>query len=356
MSAASPVPAVPKRRFNAAELTGIIFRLREVGIFVALLVCIVIFSVKASNFFTVGNWQDIGTDVAMVAVVAVGETMVVLTRNIDLSVGSIVGVSSFIAANTLQHHHHANLLLVAILAALVGCACGLGNGLLVAYGKIPAIIATLATLAIYRGIDFELTNGENVLAANLPQNFLNFSSDTPLGVPVLAWIAIALAIVGAAILRWLPWARDFYAIGSNPEAARATGIPVARRLIAAFMLSGTLAGVGGFMFAARFGGVDATSGTSFEFMVVTAVVIGGVNVFGGSGSVLGAMLGALLVATIDNGFTLLRFSEFWKIFFEGAAIVVAVTVDALLNKRLQELLRRRRRPELTSLVELEAKA
>ena len=93
------------------------------------------------------------------------------------------------------------------------------------------------------------------------------------------------------------------------------------------------------MFAARFGGVDATSGTSFEFMVVTAVVIGGVNVFGGSGSVLGAMLGALLVAVIDNGFTLLRFSEFWKIFFEGAAIVVAVTVDALLNKRLQELLR-----------------
>jgi rhamnose transport system permease protein len=162
--------------------------------------------------------------------------------------------------------------------------------------------------------------------------------------------------VGAAILRWAPWARDFYAIGSNPEAARATGIPVARRLIAAFMLSGALAGVGGFMFAARFGGVDATSGTSFEFMVVTAVVIGGVNVFGGSGSVLGAMLGALLVATIDNGFTLLRFSEFWKIFFEGAAIVVAVTVDALLNKRLQELLRRRRRPELTSLVELEAKA
>src|SRR5882762_4146910 len=109
-------PPIPKRRFNATELTGMIFRLREVGIFVALLVCIVIFSVKASNFLTVGNWQDIGTDVAMVAVVAVGETMVVLTRNIDLSVGSIVGVSSFVAANTLQHHHGANLFLIAILA------------------------------------------------------------------------------------------------------------------------------------------------------------------------------------------------------------------------------------------------
>ena len=121
-----------------------------------------------------------------------------------------------------------------------------------------------------------------------------------------------------------------------------------RRLIAAFALSGLLAGLGGWMFAARFAGVDATSGNGFEFAVVTAVVIGGVNVFGGSGSVLGAMLGALLVATIDDGFTLLRFSEFWKIFFEGAAIVVAVTVDALLNQRLQEVLRRRRRPELAT--------
>jgi rhamnose transport system permease protein len=345
-----------RSRFSAAELTGVVFRLREVGIFAALLICIVIFAVRAENFLTVGNWQDIGTDVAMVAVVAVGETMVVLTRNIDLSVGSIVGLTAYVGANTMQHHHHYPIIVIALIAALVGAVCGLGNGLLVAYGKIPAIIATLATLAIYRGIDFELTNGENVLSANLPANFLNLSSESPLGIPSLAWIAIGIAIAGAAILRWLPWARDFYAIGSNPDAAHNTGIPVARRLIAAFLLSGTLAGVGGFMFAARFGGVDATSGNAFEFMVVTAVVIGGVNVFGGSGSVLGAMLGALLVATIDNGFTLLRFSEFWKIFFEGAAIVVAVTVDALLNKRLQELLRRRRRPELTTLVELDAKA
>jgi rhamnose transport system permease protein len=347
MNAVSP----KTRRISAAELTGMVFRLREVGIAAALLICIAIFSIKAGNFLTVGNWQDIGTDVAMVAVVAVGQTMVVLTRNIDLSVGSIVGLTAYVGANFMQHHHHAPIVVVAIIASLVGCACGLGNGLLVAYGKIPAIIATLATLAIYRGIDFELTNGENVLSANLPANFLNFSSEAPLGIPSLAWIAIAVALVGAAILRWAPWARDFYAIGSNPDAARNTGIPVARRLIAAFMLSGALAGLGGFMFAARFGGVDATSGNAFEFMVVTAVVIGGVNVFGGSGSVLGAMLGALLVAVIDNGFTLLRFSEFWKIFFEGAAIVVAVTVDALLNKRLQELLRRRRRPELATLLD-----
>jgi rhamnose transport system permease protein len=344
------VSAVAARR-SAAGLAEAAFRLRELGIFAALVICIVLFSVRATNFLTVGNWQDIATDVAMVAVVAVGETMVVLTRNIDLSVGSVVGLTAYISSNTLQHHHHLPLVVIALIAMGVGAACGLGNGILVAYGRIPAIIATLATLSIYRGILFEITHGQNVLASNLPANFLNFSSHTPLGLPILAWIALVVAVIGAVILRWAPWARDFYAIGSNPDAARFTGIPIGRRLLAAFILSGALAGLGGFMFAARFAGVDATSATGFEFAVVTAVVIGGVNVFGGSGSILGAMLGAILVATIDNGFTLLRISEFWKIFFEGAAIVVAVTVDALLNKRLQELLRRRRRPELATLAE-----
>jgi rhamnose transport system permease protein len=340
------VTTAARPRISAAALATAAFRLRELGIFAALLVCIVLFSVKATNFLTVGNWQDIGTDVAMVAVVAVGETMVVLTRNIDLSVGSVVGLTAYICSNTLQHHHHAPIVLIALVAVGVGALCGLGNGLLVAFGRIPAIIATLATLSIYRGVLFEITHGQNVLASNLPQNFLNLSSKTPLGIPFLAWIAIVVALIGGALLRWARWARDFYAIGSNPDAARFTGIPVSRRVVTAFILSGAFAGLGGFMFAVQFAGVDATSGTGFELAVVTAVVIGGVNVFGGSGTVLGAMLGALLVATVDNGFTLLRISEFWKIFFEGAAIVVAVTIDALIGQQLQEVLRRRRRPEL----------
>ena len=144
----------------------------------------------------------------------------------------------------------------------------------------------------------------------------------------------------------MPWARDFYAIGSNPDAARLAGIRVGRRVLTAFAISGALAGLGGFMFAARFASVDAIAGRSFEFDVVTAVVIGGVNVFGGVGTVLGAVLGAILVATIANGFTLLKISEFWKIFFEGTAIVAAVTVDAVITQRLQEILRRRRRAAL----------
>jgi rhamnose transport system permease protein len=334
------------RRLSPQALAAAAFRLREIGIFVALAATVLFFSVRASNFATVANWRDIATDVAMVVVVAVGETMVVLTRNIDLSVGSIVGLTAYVSSETLAHHHGVPIVVIALLATAIGLACGIGNGLLVTVGRIPAIIATLATLAIYRGLLFEVTHGQNVFASQLPKGFLDLAAETPAGLPSLAWIAVGIALVGAAILSWAPWARDFYAIGSNPDAARLAGIRVGRRVLGAFAISGALAGLGGFMFAARFASVDAVAGRGFEFDVVTAVVIGGVNVFGGSGTVLGAVLGAILVATIDDGFTLLKISEFWKIFFEGTAIVAAVTVDALITQRLQELLRRRRRAEL----------
>jgi len=333
-------------RFSAHDLAAAAFRLRELGIFVALGATVLFFSVKATNFATVSNWRDIATDVAMVVVVAVGETMVVLTRSIDLSVGSIVGLTAYVSSDTLAHHNGLPIGVVVLLAMAIGLACGIGNGLLVVVGRIPAIIATLATLAIYRGLVFEVSSGQNVLASQLPTRFLDLAAKTPAGLPTLAWIAVGVALAGGLVLQWAPWARDLYAIGSNPDAARLAGIAVGRRVLGAFAISGALAGLGGFMFAARFASVDAVAGRGFEFDVVTAVVIGGVNVFGGSGTVLGATLGALLVASIDDGFTLLKISEFWKIFFEGTAIVVAVTVDAVITQRLQEALRRRRRAEL----------
>jgi rhamnose transport system permease protein len=333
------------RRVSPQTLAAAAFRLRELGIFVALVASVLFFSVRAHGFATVGNWQDIATNVAIVVVVAVGETMVVLTRNIDLSVGSIVGLTAYLSAHALAHHHGLPIVVVALYAIAIGLGAGIVNGLLVVVGRIPAIIATLATLSIFRGLDFEATHGQNVIAYQLPNSFLNLASHKPLGVPVLAWIALAVAVAGGVLLRYATWGRDLYAIGSSPQAARFAGISVGRRVMLAFALSGALAGLGGFLFAARFASVDAVAGSGFELDVVTAVVIGGVNVFGGSGTIAGAVLGAVLVGTIQNGFTLLKLSEFWKIFFNGTAIVAAVTIDALVTQRLQEALRRRRRAE-----------
>jgi rhamnose transport system permease protein len=334
------------RGISAQSLVSAAFRLRELGIGIALVLTVLLFSVRATNFATVSNWQDIASDVAMVVVVAVGETMVVLTRNIDLSVGSIAGLSAYLSADTLATYHGLPIAVMALIAVGVGLAAGLVNGLLVAVGRIPAIIATLATLSIYRGLLFEATGGNYVFPNELPQSFQNLAAEKPLGLPFLAWVALGVALAGGAVLRWAPWARDFYAIGSNPDAARLVAVPVTRRVMTAFVISGALAGLGGFMYAVRFANVDTNSARGFELDVVTAVVIGGVNVFGGSGTILGATLGALLVVVIDNGFTLLKFSEFWKIFFEGTAIVVAVTLDALIKRRVQDSLRRRRRAGL----------
>ena len=331
------------RAVSPQALASAVLRLRELGIAIALLFTVLLFSLRATNFATVSNWQDIASDVAVVIVVAVGETIVVLTRNIDLSVGSIAGLSAYLAAQTLATHHGLPIVVMALIAVGVGLAAGLVNGVLVAVGRIPAIIATLATLSIYRGLVFQATGGDYVFPNDLPQSFQDLAAEKPLGLPFLAWVALGVALVGGAVLRWAPWARDFYAIGSNPEAARLVAVPVVRRVITAFAISGALAGLGGFMFAVRFANVDTNTARGFEFDVITAVVIGGVNVFGGSGTILGVTLGALLVATIDNGFTLLKFSEFWKIFFEGTAIVVAVTLDALVKGRVQDALRRRRR-------------
>jgi len=344
------------RSVSPHTLASAAFRLREAGIFIALGVAVVFFWARANNFMTVANWQDIATDVALVGVLAVGQTMVILTRNIDLSVGSIVGLTAYLSSNTLADHHGIPIAAIALMAIGIGLGLGLINGLLVTVGRIPAIIATIGTLAIYRGVLFEITGGQNVLAFELPDSFLDLAAKKPLGLPTLAWITLGVAILGAAVLRWAPWGRDFYAVGSNPEAARYAGIPVGRRVLTAFAISGALAGLGGFMFAARFASVDAVAGTNLELDAVTAVVIGGVNVFGGSGTVLGAVLGAVLVATIQDGFTLLKLSEFWKIFFNGTAIVVAVTIDALVTQRLQEALRRRRRAEVVAARHREAQA
>lgn len=330
------------RGLKPQQLAAAAFRLREIGIVIALGVAVVFFTIRAPNFLTVGNWQDIAKDVAIVVVVAVGETMVVLTRNIDLSVGSIVGVSAYVCADFFAGHGDAPLALVALIAVGVGAGLGLINGLLVVVARIPAIIATLATLAIYRGLSFQITQGEQISAFQLPDRFLDLAATKPLGLPTLAWFALVIAVLGSAVLRWSGWGRDLYAIGSNPEAARVAGIRAGRRVILAFTLCGSLAGLGGFLWASRFPNVDAVAATDFELDVITAVVIGGVNVFGGSGTILGVVLGAVLVATIQDGFTLLRLSEFWKMFFNGAAIVAAVTIDALVTRRLQEALRRRR--------------
>jgi len=285
--------------------------------------------------------RDLLLNASVVAVLAAGQTLVVVTRNVDLSVGSVLGISAFLTAQTFADHPGMPIVVGMLLGTLIGLVCGAVNGLLVAVGRVPSLVVTLGTLYVFRGVDFALAQGTQINATNLPDELLAMGNGRLFGIPVLVLITLAVVAAAALYLRSYRSGRDLYAIGSNPEAAVLAGIPVPRRVFTAFLLSGTVAGLAGALWVARYGTVDAAAGTGLELQVVAAVVVGGVAIFGGSGTVVGAALGALLLGTIASCLVVLRIPAFWQQAISGALLIGAITVDRLLALRLARELRGR---------------
>lgn len=231
---------------------------------------------------------------------------------------------------------------MALLAgAAVGAVAGAVNGILVRYGNVPALVVTLGTLYVVRGITYFWAGGSQINADELPQGFLDFGNAAVAGVPVLVLLAAVVLIVPAVVLRNYRVGRELYAMGSSPQAARLAGIPVGRRTVGAFVVSGGLAGLAGVLFAARFGTIDAAAGTGYELNVVAAVVVGGVAVFGGSGTVWGAALGALLLTTIGSALAVLEINQFWQQAIVGALILLSIGADRLVAARVAASLKKR---------------
>jgi rhamnose transport system permease protein len=318
-------------------------RFREGGILVFLLLLVLAFSLRTPSFFSGGNFRDILLDISLLVIVAVGETMVIISRNIDLSVGSIMGFGAFVAAVLVKDYPHVSIAGIVIAGIAAGAGLGLINGLLVAVGNLPAIIATLGTLFIYRGATFLLgqqtTAGGQVYSEELSSSFTDLATNSTLGIPNLIFFAAVVAIIFAYALRYTRFGRRIYAVGSNPDAAILAGVNVRRTTLAVFLLSGALAGLASVLYASRFANVTTTEASGFELQVIAAVVIGGTNIFGGSGSILGTVLGALLLGNIGNYLAVSGLSEFWQRVVQGAIILVAIVVDALISRRLQRVLR-----------------
>ncbi len=328
----SPIPK------NGNRLVGLVSRVREAGLLVVLLLLIIVVGVQVPEFLTLSNMVQILLSVSILAIVAVGETLVILTRNIDLSVGSVVGFAAFVAADLFKQHPGANLLLGILLGCALGLVLGALNGLIVTWGRVPAIVVTLGTLYAYRGLDFLYAQGNQVSASDVPNSFLSLATAPLLGIPILIWFAVLIALIAGYFLHSSRTGRQLYAIGSNPEAASLVGIRSNLLVFGAFAISGLLSGFAGVLWGARFATVDATAATGLELQVIAAVVVGGVNTFGGSGTIFGAMLGAIVLGTIDNSLSFLRVSQFWLQAIDGAAILVAVTLDAFIKRWMQRLL------------------
>ncbi len=322
---------------------------REVILLVVTVGLLLFFASQIPNYFDPRSVNRLTTGLAIPLVVAVGQVLVVLTRNIDLSVSSMVGLTAYVVGTLLTRSQDMPPLVALALAMAIGLVLGAINGLIVAYGRVPAIIATLGTLALYRVVLVEFSGARTVTTADLPDWLndvpsANVASVGGYDLRLMVGIALVVAALGQLTLRYLPFGRRLYAIGSNPEAARTAGLPVQRDVFTAFTICGALSGLAGFMFLVRFGNITVTAAQGLELQVVAAVVVGGVNIFGGSGSMIGALLGVLMIETLQQ--SLLRWagiSEFVKDAILGLLILVAVTADTIILGRLREMWVRVRR-------------
>jgi rhamnose transport system permease protein len=334
--AASAQPGASSRR-----LTERVFRVRETGIIAVLIVFVAITVSIQPRFASQQEVLFILANTTVFALLALGETMVVVSRNVDLSIGSVLGLSAYLSASLFGKVHGIPIPVVFLVGLAIGLAVGAANGLMVAIGRVPSLVVTLATLYIVRGIDIMVAGGNEVIAQTLPNSFIEIPKANVLGVPYLAIVIAVVIGAGAYYLRSFRSGRDLYAMGSNPEAARLAGIPVGRRVLTAFTVSGGIAGVAGVLWAAQYQTVQSTAGTGYELQVIAAVVVGGVAIFGGSGSAVGAAIGALLLQTINSALYVLGISSIWEMAIAGLLLLVAITLDRAISVRLTAALRRR---------------
>lgn len=341
-----PSPATPGAAASAQgerrDLVDLVLRFRTLGILVVLVVFVLITTLIQPSFLHGSNIRFVLVDATLYALVAIGETFVVITRNVDLSVGSVVGLSAYVSGNMFQTHHGIAIPLVFLIGIAVGVVCGVVTGLITAIGRVPSLVVTLAMLYIIRGVDTIIVGSGQVVASSLPNSFINLSQDTVAGIPDLAVVTAILVGIAAYYLRSYRSGRELYAIGSDPDAARLAGIPIAKRVFFAFVLSGALAGLGGVFWATQYNTIDSTAATGLELQVVASVVVGGVAIFGGSGSVIGAALGALLLQTINVALNVLGIPSLWTEAIAGFLLLVAITLDRGIQLRLAAALRKRR--------------
>jgi rhamnose transport system permease protein len=334
------VAAPPASSHSVAEL---LVRFRELGIVLALVIVVVATTSVNTNFVSVTSLQNLLSSAAIIALLAIGETIVIITRNVDLSIGSVLGISAYAVGVVFKDHPGVPLPVVFLIALGIGLACGILNGAVVTIARVPSLVVTLGTLYIIRGVVGAWAGGNQVNASMLPETFNKIGYGTIAGVPYLGIIAIVAVAIATYAMRSFRTARDFYAIGSDPAAARLAGIPVGPRVFLAFALSGGIAGIAGAVWLSYYGSVDAIAGVGYEFQVIAAVVVGGVAIFGGSGTVLGAALGALLLNTINSALVVVNVSSFWSQALAGALLVGAIAFDRLIAIRVAPALRTRRR-------------
>lgn len=319
-----------------------LLRARELSLMLILAVLVLATGLINERFLSGQNLRDMLLNVSLIALAVVGQTLVLLMRHVDLSVSSVVGLSAYLTGMVFVSFPALPWPIALLGGFVFGSGLGLLNGLLVAYGRVPALVATLGTLYVFRGVDYAIVKGGQINASQLPASFLEVATGSLLGLPLLVWLTLAFVLGFAVYLRSYRAGREYYAVGSNVDAATLAGIAVQSRTLTGFVLSGAIAGLVGVLYLARYGTVDATAGTGLELQVVAAAVVGGVSISGGVGTLAGAGMGALLLGVIASALVTLRAPAFWQQAIQGALLLLAISVDALLVGRAARAARAQR--------------
>ncbi|TCD15267.1 ABC transporter permease [Oricola cellulosilytica] len=308
-------------------------RSREFWLAVIIAVMIVATNFRSPGFASPGNLASIFNDTAILLILALGQMTVILTRSIDLSMASNLALTGMIVALINAAYPAIPVPALMVLAAFCGVVLGAFNGALVWLLGIPAIVVTLGTLTIYRGLIFLIAGGQWVNADAMSSSFVQLTRTDLLGLPLLSWYAIVVAAGFFLLMTRTSVGRSIYAIGVNPTASIYAGIDVGRTKFVAFCLSGMLSGFCGYLWVSRYviGSVEVAKG--YELTIVAACVIGGISIAGGVGTVVGAVLGALFLGVINSALPVINISPFWQMAISGAAIILAVVLNARGEKR-----------------------
>jgi rhamnose transport system permease protein len=316
-----------------SRLLGLLRR-RETSILAALLVMVVATAAVSPTFvFSADGWRNLLLNPAIYMVLAIGVAFVIITRSVDLSVGSTMGLTAFLVGSVYIAWPSMPAVVAFLLGTAFGALLGLLNGGLVAVAKVPGMVITLGTMYIFRGVNILWAGSTRINASQMGEDFLAFGNAQVVGIPALTILAVAVLLVAAWYLHNTRSGRELYAIGSAPEAAELYGLPVRQRMLMSFVVSGAMAGLAGVMFAARYGTIASNAGTGYELQAIGAAVIGGVAITGGSGTVIGAAFGAILLATINSALPVLGIQSFWQRAVVGALILGAIILDRVLADR-----------------------
>jgi ribose transport system permease protein len=307
----------------SSELKTIAYRLIAVAV-----ICLAL-SLVSDAFFTSNNILNVLRQTSLLFLLAAGSTLVILTGGLDLSVGANVGLSACLAASVMKATG------AAWLGALVGLGCGslvgFGNGLLVTALRLPPFIATYGSLWVLHGITYWFMGGETI--HGFPPGFRALGSGYWFAIPIPVYLMFLFLVTGIAFAQYTTYGQEIYGIGANPIAARLSGIPVKRRLLLVYILSGAMAGLASLIFLARLNSAEGDIGETLTLPAIAAVLIGGTSLFGGVGTVGGTLIGALILTLVLNGMNLLTINANWQPLVTGAIVIVAVYLDILTRKR-----------------------